>query len=243
MKIPFISMQLLKTLFYILKGEVSIWKTLVFNFHYLPMLSAFKLPILIFNNVKLAALKGKVVLDSALVKTGMVYIGKKYYGFQKSTDTTIWEQRGGVVRFQNNVVFGQGSFVYIGKNGELNLEEGMRNGGNSKLICTDSITIRRDARIAWDVTIMDTDFHECININTGQRTTAHKPVVIGEHNWICFGCVILKGTVTPDFCIVGTKALLNKNYLKEGKYVMLSSTSSTEARIKGIYRDLNSHVL
>ena len=43
------------------------------------------------------------------------------------------------------------------------------------------------------------------------------PVVIGSNTFIGTGCILLKGTVVPDFSIVGAGAVLNKSYTESFK--------------------------
>lgn len=219
--------------------KISLVKTLYFNMHYFPIKMAIKLPVVVFKKVIFKAAKGKVVLNSS-IKHGMVYLGRDYYGFQTPKDYTIWQQTGGEIIFEENITIGNGSFISIGKNGSLKIERCTLI-GNAKIICFKSIIIKKNTRISWDVTVLDTDFHECINIKTKERNIASKEIIIGENNWIGFGCSILKGTATPDYCIIAAKSLTNKNYAEEGNYIVLGSNASKVCS-KDIYRDLNSVV-
>ena len=49
--------------------------SLYFNFHYLPLRQAIKLPIVLFRP-KLLKCKGEVILGSDIIKTGMIQLGE-----------------------------------------------------------------------------------------------------------------------------------------------------------------------
>ena len=55
-----------------------------------------------------------------------------------------------------------------------------------------------------------TDYHK-IFID-GKRENGPQNITIGSHCWIGLQCLILKGTIVADNCIVGAKSLLNKKY-------------------------------
>ncbi len=52
----------------------SIFASIYFNFHYLPIRQAIRLPILLYKP-KFKKLKGKIIIDSPKLKYGMVKLG------------------------------------------------------------------------------------------------------------------------------------------------------------------------
>ena len=88
--------------------------------------------------------------------------------------------------------------------------------------------------------MVDTDFHETINITSGERSLPIGQVLIGKNNWIGMRALILKGTETPDFCTVGPGSILNKKYLIP-EYSLIAGIP---ARLKkeNIFMDFNSFV-
>lgn len=44
-----------------------------------------------------------------------------------------------------------------------------------------------------------------------------KAVILGRYAYVGTGCILLKGTVIPDYSIVGAGAVLNKRYTESRK--------------------------
>jgi acetyltransferase-like isoleucine patch superfamily enzyme len=61
---------------------------------------------------------------------------------------------------------------------------------------------------------MDSNFHYIKNVTSGNVEKCTKSIQIGNNNWIGSRSTIMKGTKTPDYLIVGSNSLLNKNYTK-----------------------------
>lgn len=59
----------------ILKHLPYILHSVYFNFHYLPVYQAWKLPILLYKP-KFLSMKGNVIIDSHKIKTGMIQLGR-----------------------------------------------------------------------------------------------------------------------------------------------------------------------
>ncbi len=73
---------------------------------------------------------------------------------------------------------------------------------------------------------MDTDFHKVIDIASGSQFAMTKPIIIGNHCWICNNVQLLKGTRLPDDVIVGSCSLLNKVY-EIPSYSLLAGNPAT----------------
>ncbi len=220
--------------------KVAYLKSLYFNLHYLPLKQALRCPIILSHGVKLLTMKGQVSIKSAEISYGMIKIGFKHYGFQSKKDKTIFENNGGQLIFNSRAEIGQGTAIIIGKSGSLYLNRGVCIGGNSKIMCYDHITIGANSRFAWDITLIDTDFHKTINLLTKELSKGKKPIVIGENNWVGFGATILKGTITPDFCVIAAKSLLLKDY-NYGDHCLLAGHPAV-LKNENISRDFSSFI-
>jgi len=220
--------------------KIALAKTIYFNLHCLPFKQGFRFPFILARGVTFLRLRGKIIIDTDEISTGMIRIGFKHYGFQTKKDITILENNGGQLIFDGKATIGKGTSITIGKNGRLLLGKGIHMGGNSKIICYENITIGMNSRIAWETTLIDTDFHKTINIKTNELSLGKKTILIGKYNWIGFGTTILKGTCTPNYCVVAAKSLLLKEYNYD-EYCMLGGQPAVFMR-KDIYRDFNSLV-
>ena len=77
--------------------------------------------------------------------------------------------------------------------------------GDQRVIAAQRVVIGLDCSIAWDVLIMDSDFH---SIN-GEADTA--PVTIGDHVWIGAGATILKGVTVGDGAMIAAGAVVTRD--------------------------------
>jgi acetyltransferase-like isoleucine patch superfamily enzyme len=229
-KFPFI-------LLYPILYKVSVAKSVVFNLNYFPFKIAIRFPVILHRGVKLKKLRGTVELNCAQIKPGLVHLGRSVYGFHTRHHLTIWEQRGGKVVFGENVCLGRGTFISVGYNGNLNFGDNVRFGGNSKIICRKSIHIGERTMVSWDAQIIDTDFHSTLNTIFKTRNRAESSITIGSHNWIGFGCTLLKGSITPDHCIVGANTSLKSDYSKSGKNIVLAYEQNAKVTVKYITFD------
>lgn len=223
----------------IFKYLFSLPKIILFNFYYLPLKQAVKLPILLYN-VKLKLMRGKVIIDNERIRTGMIKLGPEINSlYLTNKSKLIWENQG-ICKFKGTCVVGHNSAITIGRNGLLEFGENFFANTTLRLACFKSITFGDNARVSWDVLIADSDFHETVEVDTGKRSIPSKDIKIGKNNWIGIRTTILKGTITPDFCIVGANSLLNK-YYEIPQYSLIAGIPAKLIKT-GIYRDLNSYI-
>lgn len=57
---------------------------------------------------------------------------------------------------------------------------------------------------------MDTDFHEVINVQTGDISEKEKSIKIGNHVWVGCRSTILKGSIINDDTIVAANSCVVK---------------------------------
>ncbi len=98
-----------------------------------------------------------------------------------------------------------GTRLLVGEGGTLQLGHRVAFDGDTRIICTNRIEIADGARLAWGVTVMDSDFHSI----DGQPEFA--PIKIGPGAMICFGATVLKGVTIGDGAIVGANSLVTKD--------------------------------
>lgn len=100
-----------------------------------------------------------------------------------------------------SVVILDGATLSVGKNSYMN---------DSLIQCACSITIGDNCAIAGEVLIQDTDFHTVLDEN-GKERVFSKPIVIGNHVWICAKAVILKGVTIGEGAIIAAGAVVTKD--------------------------------
>lgn len=223
-----------RTLHYPFTQRLSLIRSLYFNLNYFPFKMAIRLPVFIYRGVRLKSMKGRIHLNFQKIEPGSIRIGKHNYGFHTRYHQTIWEQKGGTVILGQDTRFAKGTFISVGKNACLKIGNNVNLGGNDKIICNQFITLGSHTMVAWDVQIVDTDFHRTLNTVFKTATSAERPIVIGEHNWLGFGCTILKGTVTPNRCIIAANTTLRSDFSGEGENIVLGQDVTAKVTAKYI---------
>lgn len=212
----------------------SIPYTIYFNFHYLPFRQACKLPIFLYKP-DLQKIKGKVVLDVSVVKTGMIRMGFRSVSLYPNTGI-MWENHGGTVVFNGKCRIGNDTAISIGADGNIAFGDNFLVTANMKLTSYCSVIFGNNVRLAWEVIIMDTSFHKLKDLEGKSKGKTLAPIIIGNNNWIPTRCMVMKGTKTPDFCIFGAGSFLNKDYSNYPSHILLAG-SPLEIKAKGIWRD------
>lgn len=185
-------------------SKIDYIKTILLNFSVLPFKQAIKLPIILYNNVKIITI-GDIKIQGS-IKTGMIKIGvndTKAHGPSKILLSGELILKGKCDIFYGTVLEGKGKLTF-GNN--------VRIAENCKIMCQHSINIGNNCYFGYDSIIMDTDFHYLVNINTGMIKKNFAPVSIGDGSWISSGCKIMKGTILPKGSIVVGNSLVNKNF-------------------------------
>lgn len=97
----------------------SIIQSIFFNFYYLPFRQAIKLPILLYKP-HFITLKGKVIISSPIVKTGMIRLGKRIVPIYPNNGI-IFENNGGTIEFKGKCVIGNNSAISIGEKAKIEI--------------------------------------------------------------------------------------------------------------------------
>lgn len=106
--------------------------------------------------------------------------------------------------FENdNNLIELGSFCTMEEGCQLKAVEGKR------------IILGEDCMLSNQISIRTTDHHSILDSH-GNRLNPGADVIIGSHVWIGYQCLILKGAVIPDNCVIGARSLvtasLNANH-------------------------------
>jgi acetyltransferase-like isoleucine patch superfamily enzyme len=99
-----------------------------------------------------------------------------------------------------------GCLVNIEDNAVLEVGSGYLN-YNSHITCTNKIRIGTDTRIANEVIITDSDYHQILR--DGHKIS--KPVDIGDHVWIGMRAIILKGVKIGNGAVIAAGAVVTKD--------------------------------
>lgn len=84
-------------------------------------------------------------------------------------------------------------------------------GDNLQIHCADSVTIGDNVGIAWDVIIMDHNYHSITGFAEGEPDLDPRPVVIGNRVWLGIRTIVLKGVHIGDGCIIGAGSVVTRD--------------------------------
>lgn len=190
-------------------------KTLRFNFHYFPLGTALKLPVIVSHRTCLRELHGKVVLpekvEMAMIKIGFGDVGH----YDRKRSRSIW-QVSGTVTFGGKASIGHGSKLSV--RGKLSLGADFNMTAESTIVCAKEIRFGDDCLLSWDILVMDTDEHPLYD-KAQQRINPDKPIIVGEHVWIGCKCVLLKGAEVPNDTVLAAGTLLKSGFAGEQQVI------------------------
>ena len=217
--------------------RLNIVKTIVFNYKLLPFKQFIKIPIFIYGKWNFRSLKGRVVIDSERIRTGMLMFGYDTAGYFTSAISTFSILNNAEFHISEGCRIGQGVQICIYPNASLVLKERASLNDNVKVICSKKIIIGYHTNITWECQVMDYNSHYILDISSNKIATVSKPVVLGDYCWICNRSTIMPGTILPNRIIVTSGSLLNRDYVKLGiKEKSLMGGSPAKIIKEGVFR-------
>ena len=205
-------------------------KTIYFNFKYLPIKQAMKLPIFLSHHVRLWEMKGYIKLSSPQITIGMIKIGFENVGiFDQRYSRTIWKNEGGGVIFGGSAYIGHGSKLSINPQGVLILGNNFGISAESQIVCSKYICFGDDVLISWQCLFMDTDFHHIV-VN-GKRNS-DRNILIGNHVWIGCRCTFLKGAEIKDNCVVAANSNVINSIIATNALIAGNPAKAIKTEIK-----------
>jgi serine acetyltransferase len=115
-------------------------------------------------------------------------------------------QRDATLVIDGAVRIGDGARILAGPGATVRIGDDTHFDGDSRLICAKEISIGAGCAIAWEVLIMDTDFH----LHDG-RPSADAPTTVGDRVWIGAGATILKGVTVGDGAVIAAGAVVTRS--------------------------------
>jgi acetyltransferase-like isoleucine patch superfamily enzyme len=117
----------------------------------------------------------------------------------------VRKERSGRI-LSSGALIGGGVHIEVGPEGVLELGSGVFVNRGCTIICRQRVSIGDRARLAWSVSVMDSDEHQHPLLRAGQT-----PVTIGGGAWIGAGVIVLKGTNIGDRAVVGAGAVVTRD--------------------------------
>lgn len=222
-------------LYYSLHNFLSLPKTIWFNFHYLPFSQAIHFPVFCYK-VRLRVPKGKVIIASNEIKTGMILLGKDIVGIYPNNGV-VFESKGDII-FRGTAIFGNSCSISVGRNGTLDIGNSFIASAATKIVCASKIIFKENVRLGWETLIMDTSFHRLKGLDGKFKGKGYGEIVLGKNNWFGSRCTVLSGVKTPDYCVIGAGTILNKDILDYPTHIMVAGNPA-KLKKRDVYRDVN----
>lgn len=115
-------------------------------------------------------------------------------------------QSGASLACEGIVRVGDGTRILAGPGARVSIGDGSYFSGDTRVICAQEVSIGSGCAIAWDVLIMDADFHSLEG-----RGSQDAPVRIGDDVWIGAGARILKGVTIGNGAVIGAGAVVSRD--------------------------------
>lgn len=150
----------------------------------------------------------------------MIKLGADWWYPATSRPQVMWCIYGTLI-FKGPISFPQGTYLHVARNGVLQFgTNGTFIETNSKIMCFESIEIGDGTQITWDCQIYDTSFHYVeIDGAIGKLTL---PIKIGNNVWVGNNTTITKGVSIPDYSIITSHSLVNKDLQEYGKHCLFA---------------------
>ena len=194
---------------------LSFPKSLYYNIKWFPLSIAIKMPIFVRYNVVIKNCnKGRVILnlDRSMIRPGIVWIGFGDIGFYDiKYNRTVIDNRG-VMLFYGKAFIGEGAKISCGKAGVISFGNNFRNSGGLTLCCEERVLFQDNVLVGWNTTIMDSDYHNVINLSKEKVSPKTSPIIVGKDAWIAIESVLLKGTSLPEGAIIGAGSIVHGKF-------------------------------
>lgn len=203
------------------KRRINPFLTLWLNFRCLPLPQAIKLPIFVYGRPILYNTSCNIIIE-APIKMGMIK-----FNYQRIWGPSIMNQQSefncsGKIIFKGKGYFGTGTKICVTPNAILEFGDQFKVADLVNIGCYNSIKIGAKCRIAHRCQLFDTNYHYLVDLDNRTIKRKTRSIVIGASCWICNSSTISPGTVLPDFTIVGSDSVVNKNYSNIPKYSLIA---------------------
>lgn len=186
-------------------------KSIYINLRLLPFKQAIHMPIVTLRNTHIESLSGKVVLNCP-ASFGLIKLGFLHTDFISWKESRVFLNINGTLEINGWIQFGVGTKLIIDKGAILSFGENTCIGSNTRIFCREKILVGPRFRTAWDVQIMDTNFHYIKDISTGKVKKRTAPIILGANNWIGNKSSVMQGTQTNNYFILASNSMANKDY-------------------------------
>lgn len=204
---------------------LSLPKSIWFNFRYLPLKQAYKMPFAVHHKTKCRIRRGGLKLNISNIHPFMIH-----YGFHEvpiiEHDISLLDIRGTLI-FNGTAYIGKGSRIVVEDNAIVELGNHFAISAASYIYCYKHIRCGNNIQLAWGDLLMDSDSH-IIYGEDGKRMNQDKEIFLGDNIWMACDCKVLKGAVIPDNCVIGANSVVTAKQLEPNSLIMGTPANSVK---------------
>ena len=195
--------------------------TVWFNFKQFPYQQAKTLPVVFYKGAYATISQGgKLILtDDFWSNKGKVYVGTPTLDFEYQCERTHLNIAGGELKLHGKFELRRGCLLEV--KGVAEVGNLVRFAPRCRVRVHNQITIGNDVGISHESQIFDTNFHYMEPVGKEGFYPISRHVSIGSHVWVSNRCTLLPGTILPDYTVVASNSLVNKDfsYLKPNSLI------------------------
>lgn len=197
--------------------------TLYLNLRSFPFKQAFRFPIFVYGRPKFYCLSGTMKIEGK-ISTGMIQFNKTLPGAPSNMSVQSEILNKGEIQFNGKGIIGTGTKIFTTLDAILTIGNNFKIADFCNIGCFTRITIGEQCRIAHRCQILDSNYHYIANFNKKIVPRYSHPITLGKGCWICNSSTITGGVILPNFTIVGSNSLVNKDFSTSPESSIIAGT-------------------
>lgn len=183
---------------------LSTIRSIRFNLECFPLREAIKMPVLLHYKLRLGARghRGAIRIEGP-IRPRMLTFGIHQGSFNIASENMYLEiGKGGQLIIHSPITFYRGCNITVCENATFEVGKGCDFNANLLIAAAQKIQLGEEVFVGWNVTIIDGDGHDMIDLQTGKVLNENRPVIIGDRCWLAANTTVTKGVhLTHDVIV------------------------------------------
>ena len=192
------------------KNWFNPFATIYLNLRSFPLAQAIKMPVWVYGCPRFYELSGRMIVDGK-VSSGMIRFNQVKPGAPSNMSVKSEILNKGLIVFHGVGLIGTGNKIVVGSKATLDIGKNFKITDMCNIGCFRSVFIGEQSWIVHRCQIFDSNSHYVANFAKGTVPDYSKPIRIGKGCWICNSSTITGNAVLPDYTIVASNSLVNKD--------------------------------
>lgn len=184
--------------------------TAYLNLRSFPFRQAIKMPIWVYGMPRFFGLTGRMIVKGK-VTSGMIRFNHVKPGAPSNMSVKSEIMNMGLIVFHGVGLIGTGNKIVVGRNAKLEIGKNFKITDMCNIGCFKDISIGEGSRIVHRCQVFDSNYHFVANFTKGIVPDHTKPIKIGNGCWICNNSTVTGNAVLPNYTIVASNSLVNKD--------------------------------